>query len=95
MNRDFLDLGGRKNNHWKKNNTVTGTGLVIESNGTLNDATPLVASVEKEVVSQSVDETMEKDKQTPTSLGSVPPLLIHETSSDGNALGNSLYGNVT
>ncbi|GKE20202.1 hypothetical protein Tco_1431714 [Tanacetum coccineum] len=87
MNRGFLDSGGRKNNHRKKTDTVTGTGSVIESDGTLNVATPLVDSVEKEVVSPSVYETMTKDKQTPTSLGSVPPLPTHETPSAGGGNG--------
>ncbi|GKF00021.1 putative reverse transcriptase domain-containing protein [Tanacetum coccineum] len=95
MNRGFLDSRGRKNNHRKKTDTVTGTGSVTESDGTLNDATPLVASVEKEVVSPSVDETVAKDKQTHISLGSVPPLPTHETPSAGNAPGNSSYANVT
>nr|GEU50080.1 hypothetical protein [Tanacetum cinerariifolium] len=63
------------------------TGSVTESNGTLNDATSLVASVAKEVVSPSVDETVAKDKQTPTPT--------QETPSAGNAPGKSSYANVT
>ncbi|GJV18340.1 hypothetical protein Tco_1367360 [Tanacetum coccineum] len=89
MNRGFLNSGGRKNNHRKETDTVTGTGSVMESNKTLNFATPLADSVEKEVMSPSVDETVAKDKQTPTSLGSAPPLPTHETPSAGNAPGGN------
>nr|GEW07195.1 hypothetical protein [Tanacetum cinerariifolium] len=84
-------IAGRKNNHRKKTDTVTSSGLVIESNGTLNDATLLVAFVKKEVVLQSVDETVVKDKQTPTSLGSIPPLPTHETPLAGNTPNNSSF----
>ncbi|GJV14132.1 putative reverse transcriptase domain-containing protein [Tanacetum coccineum] len=55
----------RKNNHRKKSDK-TGTGSVTESNGTLNDATPPVDPVEKEVVSPSmVDEIVAKEKKSP------------------------------
>nr|GEV79325.1 putative reverse transcriptase domain-containing protein [Tanacetum cinerariifolium] len=95
MNRGFLDSRGRKNNHRKKTDTLTGTGSVTESYGTLNDATPLIASVKKEVVSPSVDKTVAKDKQTLTSLGLVPLLPTHETPSASNAPNKSSYANVT
>ncbi|GJZ78382.1 hypothetical protein Tco_0643219 [Tanacetum coccineum] len=65
MNRGFLDSGGRKNNHRKKADTVTGTVLVMELYRIVNDATLLVAA--KEVVSSSiVDKTVAKEK--PSSL---------------------------
>ncbi|GJZ66303.1 putative reverse transcriptase domain-containing protein [Tanacetum coccineum] len=65
MNHGFLDSGGRKNNHRKKSDK-TGTGSVTESNETLNDATPSVDTVEKEVVSPSVvDEIVAKEKKSP------------------------------
>ncbi|GJZ95838.1 hypothetical protein Tco_0668172 [Tanacetum coccineum] len=75
MNRGFLDLGGRNNNHRKKKNTDVGTGSIMESDGILNDVTPLA----KEVVSSSVvNKSMAKEKQSPlvdiTSLGSYPIL---------------------
>ncbi|GJW58139.1 hypothetical protein Tco_0104870 [Tanacetum coccineum] len=90
MNRGFLDSRGRKNNCRKKTDTTTGTGSVTKSDGTLNNATPLVDCVEKEVVSPSVvDKTVAKDKQIPlvntTSLGSFPPLPTQETPSASNA----------
>nr|GEW77593.1 hypothetical protein [Tanacetum cinerariifolium] len=85
INRRFLDSEGRKSNHRKKTDTVTGASSTTESVETLNDATPLVDSVEKEVVSLSVvDETMAKEKQSP---------LV--TTSAGNAPGKSSYANVT
>ncbi|GKC04038.1 putative reverse transcriptase domain-containing protein [Tanacetum coccineum] len=100
MNRGFLDLGGKKNNHRKKMDTTTGTGSVTKSDGTLNNATPLVDSIEKEVVSPSVvDETVAKDKQSPlvntTGLGSFPPLPTQETPSSANAPDMPSYANVT
>ncbi|GJX26113.1 cytokinin dehydrogenase 3-like protein [Tanacetum coccineum] len=52
-------------------------------------------SIEKEVVSPSVDETVAKDKLTPTSLGSVLPLPTQVTPSAGNAPGKSSYANIT
>nr|GEU86920.1 hypothetical protein [Tanacetum cinerariifolium] len=84
INRGFLDSGGRKSNHTKKTDTVTGASSTMELVETLNDATPLVDSVEKEVVSLSVvDETMAKEKQSPlvntTGLGSFPPLPTQKT----------------
>ncbi|GJY72848.1 retrotransposon protein, putative, unclassified [Tanacetum coccineum] len=98
MERGLLSSGGRKNNHRKNTDTITCTGLVMESDGTPNDATPLVDSVQKEVVSPSVvDETVAKEKQSPlvntTRLGSFPPLPTQETPSADNAPGKSSYAN--
>nr|GEW38239.1 hypothetical protein [Tanacetum cinerariifolium] len=100
MNRGFMDPKGRKNNHRKKTDTTTGIGFVTESDGTLNDVTPLVDFVEKKVESPSViDENVAKEKQSPlvntTGLGSFPPLPTPKTPSDGTAPGKSLYANVT
>nr|GEU61599.1 hypothetical protein [Tanacetum cinerariifolium] len=56
MNCGFLDSGGMKNNNRKKTNTVPGS--ITESDGILNDTTPL-ESAAKEVVSPFVvDETV-------------------------------------
>nr|GEW58933.1 hypothetical protein [Tanacetum cinerariifolium] len=95
MNRAFLDSGGKKNKHRKKSDT-TATVSIRESDGTLNDATPLVDPIEKEVVSPSVvDETAVKEKQSPlvnsTGLGS-PTQKTHST---GTAPDKSSYTNVT
>nr|GEW33212.1 hypothetical protein [Tanacetum cinerariifolium] len=48
MERGFLSSRGRKNNRRKKTDIVTGTGSVMESDWTPDDATPLVESIEKE-----------------------------------------------
>ncbi|GJY69342.1 putative reverse transcriptase domain-containing protein, partial [Tanacetum coccineum] len=64
-----------------------GIGSVMESDGTLNDATLLVDSVEKEVVLPSIDETVAKDKKTPSPT--------QETPSAGNAPVKSSYSIVT
>ncbi|GJW82854.1 hypothetical protein Tco_0155999 [Tanacetum coccineum] len=98
MNRGFLDSGGRKNNHRKKENTVTGTVSVMKLDGIMNDVTPLVAA--KEVVSLSiVDETVAKENPSSlvetTGLKSYPPLPTQETTTTGNTPGKSLYANVT
>ncbi|GKA49685.1 hypothetical protein Tco_0742758 [Tanacetum coccineum] len=98
QNCGFLDSGGRKNNHRKKANTVTGTVLVMKLNRIMNDATLLIAV--KEVVSSSiVDETVAKEKPSSlvekTGLKSYPPLPMQETTTTGNTLGKSSYGNVT
>ncbi|GJT40066.1 retrovirus-related pol polyprotein from transposon TNT 1-94 [Tanacetum coccineum] len=66
---------------------VIGIGSVMESDGTLNDATPLIDSVEKEVVLPSIDETVAKDKQTPSPT--------QETPSAGNAPVKSAYAIIT
>ncbi|GKB09935.1 hypothetical protein Tco_0843858 [Tanacetum coccineum] len=100
MNRGFLDLGGWKSNHRKKTNTVTGIGSTLESMETPIDATPLVDSVEKEVLSPSVvNETVAKEKQyslvNTTDLRSFPQLPSQETPLAGNAPGKSSYANVT
>nr|GEW15366.1 hypothetical protein [Tanacetum cinerariifolium] len=78
------------------NDTIKDT-VMVSFDG---DATPLVDSVEKEVVLPSVvDETVAKEKQSPlvntTSFGSFPPLATQETLSAGNASGKSSYANVT
>ncbi|GKE36388.1 beta-caryophyllene synthase, partial [Tanacetum coccineum] len=46
----FIDIRGRKNNHRKKTDTTTGTstGSVTKSDGTLNNATLIIDSIEKE-----------------------------------------------
>nr|GEV05953.1 hypothetical protein [Tanacetum cinerariifolium] len=86
---------GRKSNHRKKTNIVTSIGSVTESDGNLNDATPLVASIKKKVVSPYVDETMAKDKQTPTIIPkSFPPLTTPVTTMAGDAHGKSSYANI-
>ncbi|GKA47800.1 hypothetical protein Tco_0740758 [Tanacetum coccineum] len=100
MNRGFLDSGGWKSNHRKKTDTVTGIGLTLELVETSIDATSLVDSVEKEVLSPSVvNETVAKEKQcslvNTTDLRSFPPLPSQETLLAGNAPGKSLYANVT
>ncbi|GJU81266.1 beta-caryophyllene synthase [Tanacetum coccineum] len=92
--------GGRGRGVKEKDKHGTATGSVIESNGIVNDATPLVDSVANEVVSPYVvDETVAKEKQSSlvntTGLGSYPPLPTHETTSTGNAPVKSSYANVT
>ncbi|GJS79846.1 hypothetical protein Tco_0729727 [Tanacetum coccineum] len=100
-NYGFLDSGGRKNNHRKKTDNVTGTGSVTESDGILNVATPLVDAVAaKEVVSPSmVDETVVKEKPSSlvdtNGLGSYLPLPTQETTTAGNTPCKSSYANVT
>nr|GEX35476.1 hypothetical protein [Tanacetum cinerariifolium] len=90
----------RNNSYWKKKNTHTGSGSVTESDGIMNDDTPLVdASVAKEVISPYVvDKTVAKEKQSSlvdtTGLGSYPPLPTQGTTTAGNTLGKSSYANV-
>ncbi|GJS86478.1 hypothetical protein Tco_0769114, partial [Tanacetum coccineum] len=90
MNRGFLDSGGRKNNHRKKASIDTGTSLMSELEGTLNDATPRV---------DVVNETVEKEKlshvMNTSDLGSYPSLPTQETASADNAPCKSSYANVT
>ncbi|GKB04206.1 ribonuclease H-like domain, reverse transcriptase, RNA-dependent DNA polymerase [Tanacetum coccineum] len=83
MNRGFLDSGGRKSNHKKKTDTVTGIGSTLELVETSINVIPLVDFVEKEVLLPSVvDETVAKEKQrslvNTTRLGSFPPLPSQE-----------------
>nr|GEX27538.1 hypothetical protein [Tanacetum cinerariifolium] len=98
--RGFLCSGKRWRGIKEKDKHGTATGSVMESDGIVNDATPLVDSVVKEVGSPYVvDETVAKEKQSSlvntTGLGSYPPLPTQETTSAGNALGKSSYANVT
>ncbi|GJT69082.1 zinc finger, CCHC-type containing protein [Tanacetum coccineum] len=109
MKRGFLSQkgsgGGRgvkeKNLNRNMMNTTTGIGLSTESDGTMNDDTPVVvASAVKEVVTPSVvDMTVEKEKRSSlkdtTVLRSFPPLSTPVTTTDGNAPGKSSYANVT
>ncbi|GJS63874.1 hypothetical protein Tco_0678438 [Tanacetum coccineum] len=94
MNRGFLDSKGRKNNHKKKTNIDIGTSSMLESDGTLNDATPRSKVVVSPYV---VDDTVEKEKlsHVVTTTKSYPPLPMQVASLAGNALGKSLYANVT
>ncbi|GJR81175.1 RNA-directed DNA polymerase, eukaryota, reverse transcriptase zinc-binding domain protein [Tanacetum coccineum] len=64
MNRGFLDLGRRKNNHRKKVDTVLGSGLVTGLDEIMNDAIPLVDDVVAEDVVPSfmADENVSKEK---------------------------------
>ncbi|GJY11714.1 hypothetical protein Tco_0381023 [Tanacetum coccineum] len=100
MNCGLLDSGGRKSNHKKKTDTVTGIGLTLESVETSINVIPLIDFVEKEELSPSVvDETVAKEKQrslvNTTGLGSFPPLPSQENLSTGNAPRKSLNANVT
>nr|GEW91746.1 hypothetical protein [Tanacetum cinerariifolium] len=56
MNCGFLDLGGMKHNHRKKTNIIPGS--VTESDGILNDTTPLESAAEEVVSPFVVDETV-------------------------------------
>ncbi|GJS63877.1 nucleotide-diphospho-sugar transferase [Tanacetum coccineum] len=72
----------------------TGTSSMLESDGTLNDATPRSKVVVSPYV---VDDTMEKEKlsHVVTTTKLYPPLPMQVASLAGNALGKSLYVNVT
>nr|GEV93190.1 proteasome subunit alpha type-5 [Tanacetum cinerariifolium] len=113
MERGFLSQKGsgvgrgvkEKNLNRNKMNTVTGTSLTAESDGILNDDTPVVdASAAKEFVSPfMVDMNVEKDKRSPlventntviTGVGSYPPLPTSGTTPARNTLGKSSYVNV-
>ncbi|GJV37264.1 hypothetical protein Tco_1409741 [Tanacetum coccineum] len=82
-------------------NTSSSIGVSTESNDTMNKDTLVgVASVVKEGVTPSVvDMTVEMEKisslEDTTILGSFPPLFTPVTTTAGNALGKSLYANVT
>ncbi|GJR11913.1 hypothetical protein Tco_0794565 [Tanacetum coccineum] len=96
MNCGLLDSGGRKSNHKKKTDTVTGIGLTLESVETSINVIPLIDFVEKEELSPSVvDETVAKEKQrslvNTTGLGSFPP-HSQEYLSTGNAIFRSDVG---
>nr|GEU65985.1 zinc knuckle CX2CX4HX4C [Tanacetum cinerariifolium]GEX00721.1 zinc knuckle CX2CX4HX4C [Tanacetum cinerariifolium] len=70
-----LEIVQLLNNHRKKTSIDTGTSLISESDGTLNDATPRV-DVAKEVVSPSViDDTIEKEKLSPFLMDGLDSML--------------------
>nr|GEZ79300.1 hypothetical protein [Tanacetum cinerariifolium] len=98
MERGFFCSSKRGRGVKEKDKHGTATGSVMESDGIVNDVTPLVDSVVKEVGSPYVvDEIVAKEKQSSlvntTGLGSYPPLPTQETTLAGNALGKSSYDN--
>ncbi|GKC74386.1 hypothetical protein Tco_1120269 [Tanacetum coccineum] len=81
--------------------TSSGIGVSTESDDTMNEDTLVgVASAVKEGVTPSVvNMTVEMEKisslEDTTVLGSFPPLSTPISTTGGNALGKSLYANVT
>ncbi|GJT46304.1 cytokinin dehydrogenase 3-like protein [Tanacetum coccineum] len=98
---DPLDNISRISRQRSMLNIASSIGVSTESDDTMNEDTPIgVAFAAKEGVTLSVvDMTVEMEKlsslEDATVLGSFPPLSTPVTTMAGNALGKSLYANVT
>ncbi|GKE34127.1 retrotransposon protein, putative, ty1-copia subclass, partial [Tanacetum coccineum] len=101
--RGSIDVSAKVNNGVDEgtntsSNVATNTHVALESDGTLNDVTPVFAVIEG-VTPSVVDMDVEKEKlsslEDTAILGSFPPLPTQVTTSAGNAPGKFSYANVT
>nr|GEU43591.1 nucleotide-diphospho-sugar transferase [Tanacetum cinerariifolium] len=98
MNRGFMDVGGRNNNHRKKTTTDTGTSSALGSDGILNDATPRVDAAIKVVSPSVVEETVAMKcpvLNTPGVVPNPPPPTQEANAPTVNALGKPFYAIAT
>ncbi|GJS92365.1 nucleotide-diphospho-sugar transferase [Tanacetum coccineum] len=98
MNRSFLDVGGRNNNHRKKTTTVTGICSASGSDGIMNVATPCGDATMQDASPSVVEEivAMECPVVNNPYVGPNPPLPTQDAIAiAGNAVGKPSYATAT